>query len=237
MKMQVKVENLKKVIGDKKLLEIESIELESGKIYGIVGPNGAGKSTFLRILSGLDKEYDGLVLYKKASSNYRRFEDVKESIAMLHQKPYIFDMSVRENVELGLKLKGKKNRELVNDIINFLRLFEIKDKSALKTSGGEAQRTALARILALEPELLLLDEPTANVDPENTRIIEKAIMNMRKSLRGTIIIVTHNVFQALRLCDYVIYMEKGKIVEIIEKSKSFQSNKMRELVEFTSEIG
>jgi tungstate transport system ATP-binding protein len=232
----IKLSNVKKRIGNKTLLNVDDLSLESGKIYGIVGPNGAGKSTLVRILSGLDNEFEGEVFYGKERGNLVKFDKVRESIAMLHQKPYVFNMTVRQNVELGIKLNGRENSELVKKVIDVLSLNDIKDKSALKTSGGEAQRTALGRLLALEPRLLLLDEPTANVDPENTRTIEKAISEMRNDRNRTIMIVTHNVFQALRLCDYVIYMEKGKISEVVSKEKASESRKIRELIEFTSSM-
>jgi tungstate transport system ATP-binding protein len=234
--MHIKISNLRKMIGNKTLLNVENLSLESGKIYGIVGPNGAGKSTLVRILSGLDKEFEGEVFYGKERGNLVSFEKVRESVAMLHQKPYVFNMTVRQNVELGIKLNRRENAELVNKVIDVLSLHDIKDKSALKTSGGESQRTALGRLLALEPELLILDEPTANVDPENTRTIEKAISEMREHTNKTIIIVTHNVFQALRLCDFVIYMDKGMVTEVVSKEKANESRKIRELIEFTSSM-
>jgi tungstate transport system ATP-binding protein len=234
--MYINLFKVKKIIGNKTLLNIDSLRLDSGKIYGIVGPNGAGKSTLLRILAGLDKEFDGEILYGYEWDSLQKFDKVRESIAMLHQKPYVFNMTVRENIELGIKLNGRENSELVNKIIDRLSLNGISDKSALKTSGGEAQRTSLGRLLALEPQLLLLDEPTANVDPENTRMIEKAINEMTDDKDRTIIIVTHNVFQALRLCDYVVYMEKGVISDIVEKENALKSKKLKELLKFTSSM-
>lgn len=232
--MYIKILNVKKIIGSKTLLDISSLEIESGKIYGIVGPNGAGKSTLVRILAGLDKEFEGEVFYSDEKYSLVRFDEVRQSVSMLHQKPYVFNMTVKQNIELGIKLNRRENDELVNKVIGILSLNDIKDKNALKTSGGESQRTALGRLLVLEPKLLILDEPTANVDPENTRTIEKAVSEMRNDKNRTIIIVTHNVFQALRLCDSVIYMEKGKIDEIVNKEKAHENKKIKELLEFTS---
>ena len=235
--MQVNIKNVKKIIGDRILLNIDELKLESGKIYGIVGPNGAGKSTLLRILSGLDNEFQGDVLYSNNKHKLAGFEKVKGDIAMLHQKPYVFNMTVKQNVELGIKLNGRENDEVVNRIIDNLYLTDIKDKNALRISGGESQRTVLGRLLALEPELLLLDEPTSNADPENTRTIENAITELKKDLQRTIVLVTHNIFQSLRLCDFIIYMEKGNAIEVIDKNKAHESKKIKELIEYTSQIG
>jgi tungstate transport system ATP-binding protein len=232
--MNVNISGLVKRIGDKTILNISDLSIKKGYIYGIVGPNGSGKTTLLRIIAGLDDDYEGIVTYGDDANSPQSFSRVKEFVSMFHQKPYIFDMSVRQNIELGVKLSGKKNMDVVAELIQMMGLIKMEDKNALKLSGGEAQKTALGRVLAVDPGLLLLDEPTANIDPENTRIIENTVNSVKAKHDKTVVIVTHNVFQAARLCDYVIYMESGRIVETVAREDIMKSRKIKELMEYTS---
>jgi tungstate transport system ATP-binding protein len=235
--MHIRVRNLQKTYGDRIVLDIDELEFVSGKIYGIIGANGSGKTTLLRILGGLEHNYSGQFLFKTDEKEFAEFVYVKHKTALLHQKPYLFDMSVEKNIEIGLRVSGGEvDREEIENMIDMLGVGPIRNTNARDISGGEGQKTALGRILVLQPELLLLDEPTANIDIDNTRTIEKAILKMKENPMRTIVMVTHNIFQAMRLCDYIIYMEMGKVVEIIDKACADKSKRIRELIEYAGEI-
>lgn len=232
--MKVVIRKLRKYYGERKIIDIEKLILESGMIYGIIGCNGSGKTTLLRIISGLDMEFEGSICYESQDGQMVGLEKIRDEVVMHPQKPYIFNMSVRNNVEIGVRARKNGNYKKVEAVIDCLGLKTLEKRNALRISGGEAQRTALARVLSLEPGLLILDEPTANIDVENTNIIEKAILNMKKDNNKTILMVTHNVFQAIRLCDYLICLEGGKIIEMKAKKNIRESKIVKELFEYNS---
>lgn len=209
--MDITIESLNKKYGDRVVLNIDSLSLENGKIYGIIGPNGAGKSTMLRIIAGLEDTTSGSVLY-----NNMLKDSVIKSITYMRQRPYLLRTSVFNNIAYPLKLRKYKKDiidEKVIDIVKEFNLFDLRNQLATSLSGGEAQKVALARALVFEPKLLLLDEPTANIDPNSIELIEKEILKRNKDKNMTTIIITHNMGQARRLCDELIFMKEGKIVE------------------------
>ncbi len=208
--MEITIKDLKKYYSEKLVLDIEKLTIEKGKITGIIGPNGSGKSTLLNILAGLDKEYSGIIKY----DNYYLNKDIYNKMTLVTQKPYLFKRKVFENIEYPLKIRKvkKKNRKVKTmDIIKQLEIEELKDKKAHLLSGGESQKVSLARALVFAPELLLLDEPTSNIDPESIKIMEREIVRYNKENKGTVLIVTHNIAQSERICDKVLYLEKGKV--------------------------
>lgn len=210
--MDITVMNLKKMYANKVILDIEELVLKSGKIYGIIGPNGAGKSTLLKIISALEVPSDGEVFV-----NGERLENVNmKDITYSNQKPYLYRTTVFDNVSYPLKFR-KMDRENINSTVNNIlqefRIQHIRDELAVNLSGGETQKVALARALVFNPKLILLDEPTANIDPDYIELIEKAIIDRNKRNGCTILIITHNISQARRICDEIIFLDKGKIVE------------------------
>ena len=150
---------------------------------------------------------------------------------MVFQNPKLLSRSVRENLVVGLVLQGKKvDGETVGQLAETLGLTDLLDQDAGKLSGGEAQRVALGRAILLLPSVLLLDEPTANLDPANIKIIENALRTMDDGQPTTKVVVTHNIFQARRLADRVALLIGGKIVEIAPSQRFFndpQSEKTR----------
>lgn len=203
--MEIKIENLKKYYGESQILDIKDLTMVEGKITSIIGPNGCGKSTLLNIISGLDKEYEGEIRYNKSKLN----KDVIDKMTIVFQKPYLFKRTVYENIEYPLKLRGiskKDSRERVLNIIENLEIKDLMNKKAHLLSGGESQKVALARALVFEPSLLLLDEPTSNIDPRSVMVLEREILRFNRETKGTVIIVTHNVEQSKRLGDVVIEM-------------------------------
>lgn len=145
---------------------------------------------------------------------------------MVFQKPLLFSATVRENIAYGLKVRGfgrEEIRERIGGILDQIGLSHLKERHAGTLSGGEAQRVALARAVAFKPKLLLLDEPTANLDPANVELMEKMILQLKQSMDVTIIMVTHNIFQARRLTDEVIFLYDGRIVETGETTRVFSA--------------
>ncbi len=209
--MKLQIDNLSKSYGDRKVLDIDALTIKSGLITGITGPNGCGKSTLLNIISGLDDEFSGRITYNNQSLNSK----ITENMTYVFQKPYLFKRSVYENIAYPLKLRKISLKEIDKRVVSIIKAFEIedlKDKRADRLSGGESQKVALARGMVFEPDLLLLDEPTSNIDPDSIGIMEREILNFNKNRNSTIIIVTHSIGQSERLCDDVIYLEQGRVV-------------------------
>ncbi len=212
------MDNVSKTYASRTVLNIPHLELEPNKIYAILGPNGAGKTTLLRILNLLDLPDTGQLQYMGCDTN----ADMQERLAMarqmcmVFQKPFMFRTTVYKNVAYGLKLrrvpKSEINR-LVVDSLDFVGLGEFHSRTATTLSGGESQRLALARALVLQPRVLLLDEPTANLDPSTVQMIEEIIRNYQQQYNMTVIIVTHNIFQAQRIADECILLMDGKVIE------------------------
>lgn len=209
--MNVQIISLKKYYGEKKVLDIDSLEIEEGKITGLIGPNGSGKTTLLKIISGLDLDFTGTIRYDGNSLD----ETIYKEMTLVTQKPYLFRRKVFENIEFPLKVRkvDKKIRILkVEEIMERFQIEDLKDKKGHLLSGGESQKVSLARALVFDPKLLLLDEPTSNIDSESISIMEREILRYNRERKGTVIIVTHNMEQAKRLCHKIINLEWGKVV-------------------------
>ncbi len=218
--------NLQKDYGPRVVLSIDSLEVRRGEILAIVGPSGAGKSTLLRLLNFLEFptkgwiEFDGL-----------RFDvgndiplEMRRRVTTVFQRPMLLDRSVWENVAYGLRLRGEKNsRQAIQAALEQVGLEAMSNQRARRLSGGEAQRVALARAIVLHPDVLLLDEPTANLDPYNVGLIENIIRQANQQQKVTGVIVTHNVFQAHRLAHRVAFLLNGKLVEAGDVAQFFQS--------------
>lgn len=208
--MDIMINNLKKSYGKKLVVDIEKLSVESGKITGIIGPNGSGKSTLMRLISGIEKPDSGRI----SIGGQEASEAVRKSITMVFQKPYLINTSVYNNIAYPLKLRGIGKEEIKDRIVNVLDLLELNDinqQNARTLSGGEGQKVALARAIVFEPKLLLLDEPTANIDPKSIYTMEKAIKYINQNAGTTVLLVTHNVKQLQRLCSNAVFMEKGNV--------------------------
>lgn len=209
--MNIYLKSIKKHYGNNQVLDIDELNIEEGKITGITGPNGCGKTTLLNIIAGLDKDFFGQVLYKNSMIN----KEIMNKMTTVFQKPYLLKRTVYENIEYPLILRDiskGKSKDMVMDVMESLEIIDLMDKKGHKLSGGESQKVALARALVFEPELLLLDEPTSNIDPEYIGTMERAIRQFNLEKKGTIIIVTHNIEQSERLCHNVINMHRGRVV-------------------------
>lgn len=211
------------------MLKIEDLVLRKGLIYGIIGPSGAGKSTLLRIINLLTPPSRGSYLFMGSSlariSGQERL-NFQRRMSLVFQKTLLFRDTVWNNIAYGLKARGYKRKDIeerVNGLLEQLGMQDLAQRRADTLSGGEAQRVAIARAVAFEPELLLLDEPTANLDPVNIELIEDIIIRLSRAKSITVVMVTHNVFQARRIADEVIFIENGVIVESGPTKKIFES--------------
>jgi len=215
---------LKKYYEERLILDIDALEVNSGEILAIVGPSGAGKSTLLRILNFLERPDSGRVNYFGTEMNFQYVPiEVQRSITTVFQRPALMSGSVAANVNLGLRLRARKDgAEAMEKILDQVGLKQLKHVQALTLSGGEAQRVALARALILHPKALLLDEPTANLDPYNVELIERVIRDLNRNEKTSIVLVTHNIFQAHRLANRVAFMLNGHFVEIADVHSFFE---------------
>jgi tungstate transport system ATP-binding protein len=208
----MQVENLWKSYRNLKALQGVSFSVDAGKIVVLIGANGAGKSTLLRIIAGLEKPDKGNI---RIDEQNLPDTEMRKNATLVFQQTAMFSRTVYDNLAYGLRIRGIREEDIKQRITEALAAVGLKNfekRKAKKTSGGEQQRISLARALLLHPKILLLDEPTANLDPNSARIIEKTISSRRD--KDTIVIMaTHNLGQAKRLADIIIYMHEGKIVE------------------------
>lgn len=234
MNTAFKVENLNVFYGEKHALKNINIQIPEKSVTAIIGPSGCGKSTFLRCLNRMNEllpifRLEGEIIYDKQNIYSKKVDviDVRQRIGMVFQKPNPFPKSIYENVAYGLRIQGVKKREKIDEIVeNSLKKAaiwdEVKDRlsqSALALSGGQQQRLCIARALAVEPEVLLLDEPTSAIDPIATARIEELLRELEKSY--TIVMVTHNMQQAARISNWTAYFLLGELVEFDNTTKIF----------------
>ncbi|MCU0508629.1 MAG: phosphate ABC transporter ATP-binding protein [Anaerolineae bacterium] len=219
------IENLTKVYKTRTVLDVNYLEVRAGEILAIVGPSGSGKSTLLRLLNFLEPPSSGQITYGQEVFGPERSVSLaaRRSVTTVSQRPILLDRSVRANVEFGLRLRGQRDRDgQVRDALQRVGLAALEGQHARTLSGGEAQRVALARALVVHPGALLLDEPTANLDPYNVGVIEESIRALNSERGTTMVLVTHNIFQARRLADRVALILDGKIVEQAETEAFFE---------------
>jgi len=219
MSFQVEAQNLCKEYSGKRVLSDVSFRVQSGEIFALIGPNGAGKTTLLRILDLLDEPSSGTVWFQGAEVDYFAGDKqaLRRRIGMVFQQTVLFNTSVFKNVAYALKIRDQDNKIIetkVKEALKIVQLEGFENKNALKLSGGEAQRVALAQSLVTEPELLLLDEPTANLDPRNTSIVEEVLSLVNRERKTTIVMATHNMFQAETLANRAALLMEGRIEKI-----------------------
>lgn len=230
----ITTDNLNLYYGEKRALHDINLAIPEKKVSAFIGPSGCGKSTLLRCFNRMNDLVDdcsiqGDVLID-GNNIYDKNVDVSElrrRVGMVFQKPNPFPKSIYENVAYGLRLQGIKSRRTIDEIVEkSLRgaalWDEVKDRlhdSALGLSGGQQQRVVIARAIAIEPEVLLLDEPASALDPISTLKIEELINDLKD--RYTIVIVTHNMQQAARVSDYTAFMYMGEMIEFGDTDKIF----------------
>ncbi|TMW94369.1 hypothetical protein EJD97_010375 [Solanum chilense] len=216
---KIEVRGLNKVSdkGDS-ILKSVRVDITRGEIMGIIGPSGSGKSTILRALNRLWEPPKSTVFLDGTDICDLDVLCLRRKVGMLFQLPVLFEGTVADNIRYGPRLKGKKLSD--DEVYKLLTLADL-DSSFFNKSGGElsvgqAQRVALARTLANEPEVLLLDEPTSALDPISTQNIEDVLVKLKKDQKMTIVIVSHSIKQIQRIADIVCLLVDGEIVEIIK---------------------
>jgi phosphate ABC transporter, ATP-binding protein len=230
--------NLNLFYGDFHALKNINFEVYKNTVAALIGPSGCGKSTFLRLFNRMNDLIDNVKISGKVTLNgenvYDRkldVDDLRKKVGMVFQKPNPFPKSIYENVAYGLRVNGVTDRDYIEEkvktsLVQAALWGEVKDnlkKSAFELSGGQQQRLCIARALAIEPELLLMDEPASALDPISTAKIEELIYELKKDY--SIMIVTHNMQQAGRVSDYTAFFYMGELVEWGTTKQIFTSPK------------
>jgi len=215
-----------KEYGGRCVLQVDHLDIRRGEIFALVGPSGAGKSTMLRLLNFLEPPSSGHIRFLEAEFTPSRPVPMKflRRVTTVFQRPLLLNRSVQANVTYGLRLRGQRNSgHRVEAALEEVGLKHVARQRARTLSGGEAQRVALARAIVLQPDVLLLDEPTANLDPYNVGLIEDIAQALNHEHGTTLVLVTHNVFQAKRLAHRVALLLEGQIVEVSDVDTFFES--------------
>ncbi len=197
-----------------KALDRVNLQAESGEMLSLIGPNGAGKTTALRVMAGLLESTEGEVLYNNERLSGADLIRLRKRSTLVFQKPAVFSTSVFKNIAYGLRVRDVSESEIekrVKDALNQVELYPLKERFARSLSGGEQRRLCLAMGIVTEPEILLLDEPTAYLDSESTRIVEGVLKELNKEKGTTIVISTHNIMQAEILTRRAILIQNGKV--------------------------
>lgn len=208
-------------------LHIENLSLAQGEIFCLLGPSGAGKTTLLRLLNFLETPDEGKISLAGGEYTKNNFPpplDIMREITTVFQRPALLNDSVWNNIIFPLRIRkvAVNKADLVNTAKE-LGIFPLLHKPCRILSGGEAQRVALARALIFKPQVLLLDEPTANLDPHNIKIIEAMVTDYGKKHKPVIVWITHNHFQAKRVGSRICFLEEGRIVEVNDKNTFFNN--------------
>ncbi len=241
----IKVENLNLFYGQKQALHNVNMEMYRKKVTAYIGPSGCGKSTLLRCINRMNDlvdhvTIDGKILLDEENIYDKsvKVADLRRRVGMVFQKPNPFPKSIFENVTYGLRIQGVNDKRILEETVeNSLRgaalWDEVKDRlqdNALGLSGGQQQRLVIARAIAIEPEVLLLDEPASALDPISTLKIEELINELKE--KYTIVIVTHNMQQAARVSDYTAFMYMGELIEIGTTSELFTNPKKKQTEDY-----
>jgi tungstate transport system ATP-binding protein len=219
MSFHVEVRELCKEYSGRRVLDNISFSVKYGEIFTLVGPNGAGKTTLLRILDMLDEPTSGEVWLEGSKIDYsgKNKHLIRRKIGFVPQKPILFNASVFENVAYSLRFRGLDERSVkgsVKEALEAVKLNNFEGRNALTLSGGEAQRVSLAQTLVAKPPLLLLDEPTSNLDPKSTSIIEEALLHTNRENKTTIIITSHDILQVEHIANHIAILNEGRIEKI-----------------------
>ena len=217
MKTLIELKKIKKSYKEITALDDVSLKIREKEIFTVVGPNGSGKTTMLRIMASIDEPTSGEVFLEGEKINDKNRSQARRRSTMVFQKTALFNTTVYKNVAYGLKLRGyskKETEEKVKEALSLVKLAGYEKRLAKKLSGGEQQRVSLARALALDTRLLLLDEPTANLDPKSVSIIEETISCVNREFNTTIVMATHNMFQAETLTNRVALLLGGRVAQI-----------------------
>lgn len=227
-----RLEGVTRSYGAVPVLEIDRLEVETGAMLCLVGPTGAGKSTLLRLLMGLEPPTAGSLWFDGHQLGDRNFPlDVQRRVTLVFQRPLLLRGTVAANVEYGLRLRGRRAAQ-AQALLDRLGMAPLASRSARVLSGGEAQLVALARALVLETDVLLLDEPTAHLDPARVALVEEVVAEAHRRRGCTVVWATHNLFQARRVADRVALLLDGRLVEVASAEEFFTAPRDRRTAAF-----
>jgi tungstate transport system ATP-binding protein len=208
-----RLEGAYRSFGERHALEAVDLSMEEGEALGVVGESGAGKTTLLRLLAGLDVPTEGTLRWRGRAVDKQVATELRKEATMIFQHPLFIRGSVYDNVAYGLRLRGVPEAEIskrVSETLTKVRLLDFETRDARKISGGEQQRVSLARALVLDPKVLILDEPTANLDSENASIVSDIIAG--EAGARSVVVASHDLARVGRLAGRVIQLEAGRIV-------------------------
>ncbi len=247
--VRVSVRNLDFYYGNRQVLYSNSLDIASNRVTAIIGPSGCGKSTHIRVYNRIfglypDQKASGEILLDRVNilSPSVDILELRRKVGMIFQKPTPFPMTVFDNVAWGLKMHYKLSRQELSDrvvqALTAAAIFdEVKDhlhRPATALSGGQQQRLCIARAIAIQPEVLLMDEPTSAIDPRATDKIEELVESLKEHL--TIVIVTHNMQQAARISDFTAFFYEGRIIEAGPTSQLFTNPRERQTEQYITGV-
>lgn len=245
--VKISVRDLNLSYGTKQALKNISLEIPAQKVTAFIGPSGCGKSTFLRVLNRMNDLINSVNLTGEilidGKNIYQKKVDVvnlRTRIGMVFQKSNLFPKSIFDNIVYGPKINGITNKKKLNEIaeksLKQAAIWdEVKDRlddPALSLSGGQQQRICIARTLAVEPEIILMDEPASALDPISTAKIEELIHELKS--KYTIVIVTHNMQQAARVSDYTAFFYLGELIEYDKTTKIFTNPSKKQTEDYVT---
>jgi len=220
----IELTDVTKQYGDIAALKNISLTVEKGEIFSVIGPNGSGKTTLLRIMAGIEAPTKGTVIFDGEEVDGKHLVKLRRRGTMVFQKTTLFNTTVHRNIAYGLKLRQLTQLEIherVTDALDIVKLHGYEERLAKSLSGGEQQRVALARALALDTDVLFLDEPTANLDPKSVSVIEETIAWINRQRHTTVVLATHNMFQAETLGERTMLLINGEISQIGQSKEVF----------------
>lgn len=206
-------------------LALENLEVAAGEVLCLVGPTGSGKSTLLRCLAGVEPPSNGSLRFQSTEFAKGNLPlSIRRQITMVFQRAILLDRTVRANLIYALRLRGKRadENQLADTTMGRLGLKELAEQPARSLSGGQAQMVAIARSLLVEPEVLLLDEPTAHLDPAHVAMAEEVLRADHRQRETTMVWATHNLFQARRVADRVVLLLNGRLIEVADAEHFFE---------------
>ncbi len=231
----IELEGVRKQFDEKIVLDGVVGRIERGEIFAVIGPSGSGKSTLLRLIDLLDTPTGGAIRVNGADIHAGKSLAIQRMMGMVFQKPAVFNTTVAENIAVGLRFRGAREaaiREKVEEALEMVDLSGYGDRRARTLSGGEMQRVALARAMVIEPEILLMDEPTANLDPVSVATIEDLVVRINRDLGTTVLISTHDMYQGQRLAHRLGVLMNGVFAQVGTPREVFTLPASREVARF-----
>ncbi len=228
------LQRVKKAYNGRVVLDVDGLAIGRGEVLALVGPSGSGKSTLLRLLNFLEPPTAGALAFDGRPTGDDLPLSERRRVTAVFQRPALLRRSVAANIGYGLGLRGGKlpPDELVA-WLDRLGLAPLARQPAQRLSAGESQRVAMARALVVRPDVLLLDEPTANLDPYNVGLIERLVAEEQRATNMTVVWVTHDIFQARRVADRVAFLLGGRLVEVAEAETFFTCPATAQAAAFT----